>query len=98
MNDKVKNSSNHIQNRVTEAPIIALTTELEKAFQNFKNSPEILEHLQKTVKQLQNITDWVKLPYALLLEELQVSNKVHELIGKKAATFAANDTMFEHVA
>ncbi len=41
MNDKVKNSSNHIQNRVTEAPIIALTTELEKAFQNFKNSHKI---------------------------------------------------------
>lgn len=57
MNDKEKNSSNHIQNRVTETPIMALTTELEKAFRNFENSPDILAHLQKTVDQLQNITD-----------------------------------------
>ena len=57
MNDKVKNSSNHLQNRVTEAPLVALKAELEKAFINFKNSPEVLAHLQDTVAQLQNITD-----------------------------------------
>jgi hypothetical protein len=91
MNDKEKN----IWESVHETPNNTLELALNTARENFKHSPEVLAHLENTLALLKNTMSWVKFPEELLLQELQVSNSVHRLMGIQAATIAANDDNFQ---
>ena len=99
MNDKLKNS----RESFTESPNDIWEIALDTARKNLWFSPEIWNHLEETLKKLNNLITWVKSPEELILiqtkkefierelyTKIRVTNGVFALIPSESAINSMN--------